>query len=213
MIFSLGANAQNSVDGFGVLGGFTSSNTRVSDFDKSSVSQYHFGIAYKIPIVSGFAIQPELLYHVKGAKLDDADNVSDLVSSFETKTGYLELPVQIQWGPDMMAFRPYVFGEPFIGYQITSNDNGDLSSGDSEDFEDYLDDHRRKLEYGLGLGAGIEFMRFQLSVKYFWNFGNLYTTADESSSDAIDAAGDNVRNAFKDGKNFNGVDISLAWFF
>ena len=24
----------------------------------------------------------------------------------------------IQWGPDLMAFRPYVFAEPFVGYQI-----------------------------------------------------------------------------------------------
>lgn len=215
---SLSAAAQGTAaKGFGIVGGFTSSSSNAKNFDKSSVSQYLFGITYKLPLVSGFAIQPGLIYHVKGANLEDADknhvSAYDFVSSFQTKTGYLEVPVQIQWGPDLLAFRPYAFAEPFVGYQVTKDEDVKGVTVSEDELNSYLNDHKRKLEYGLGLGLGLEFSRLQISAKYFWNFGSLYTAPDQSTGSAVNAAGSTIRNAFKDGKNFNGIDVSLAIFF
>ncbi len=187
----------------GIIGGYTSSDSNANIFRSESRSFYHAGLAFQLPLVSGFAIQPAVTYQVKGAYLNDAGNVSDVLSNLKTKVGYLEIPIQIQWGPDLLLFRPYLFAEPFIGFAMnTKNKSGSLKE---KDFDDAA---IKRSEYGLGLGGGIELLRFQLSVRYFWNFGSLYEKSDNPNS-----VGDTIRTAFKGGKNFKGVTFSAVIFF
>ncbi len=185
----------------GVMGGFTSSSTSIKDVDNKSVSLYHVGLTAEIPLFAGFAIQPSVLYQVKGLSADKWKEIPETVGSFETKVGYLEVPVQIQWGPDLLAFRPYVFAEPFVGYRLGQNTEGILADG--------LKDSLKKFEYGLGLGAGLEVWKLQLSFKYFWNFGDIY----DKGGNFKDAASDTVRDLVNKGNNFNGIMVSAALFF
>ena len=195
--FNVSAQHYNNAR-FGITGGITSSSGKVKEVDTKSISLYHAGVALEIPAGAGFAIQPEVLYQVKGMSLDKwGDNTgSDISKSFETKVGYVEVPVQIQWGPDLVAFRPYAFVEPFVGYQITTKGEDEIRTVGSE-FE--------KVEYGMSLGAGIDISHFQISAKYFWNFGNVY-------KGDVNQTGNTIKQ-LKDGNNFNGVAISLAIFF
>ncbi len=198
-VFCTDASAQRFTSSHvGLMGGFTSSATKIKDVDSKSVSLYHIGLTAQFPVGGGFAIQPSVLYQVKGAAADDLGKLTagDAAKSFETKVGYLEVPVQLQWGPDLLAFRPYVFAEPFVGYRISSG---------NKDKAKELKDELKKVEYGLGLGAGIDVWRLQLSVKYFWNFGNIYETGDTAES--------TIRDAVNNGNNFNGIMASVAFFF
>ena len=190
----------------GVMGGFTSSSTSIKNVDNKSVSLYHVGLTAEIPLVGGFAIQPSVLYQVKGLSADKwgSSEISETLGAFETKVGYLEVPVQIQWGPDLLAFRPYVFAEPFVGYRLGQNTKGE--------FADKLKDSLKKIEYGLGVGAGIDVWRLQLSVKYFWNFGDVYDK-DGKVGSISETVGDKVKDAVNNGNNFNGIMASLAFFF
>ncbi len=199
LLFGTDAFAQRYTSSrVGVMGGFTSSAAKIKDVDTKSVSLYHIGLTAAFPVGGGFSIQPSILYQVKGASADNLGDmtVSDLGKSFETKVGYLEVPVQIQWGPDLMLFRPYVFAEPFVGYKISSSNNETAKV-----FKDEL----KKVEYGLGLGAGIDVWRLQISAKYFWNFGKIYETGDTAES--------TIRDAVNNGNNFNGIMASVAFFF
>ena len=199
LLFSFSVSAQHyNNPRFGVVGGVTSSSTNIKDVTTKSISQYHAGIAGEIPLGGGFAIQPEILYQVKGLSLDKwGENTgNDIGNSFETKVGYVEIPVQIQWGPDLVAFRPYAFLEPFVGYQLTENSEGESRRIDTE---------YSKVEYGLSLGAGIDISHFQISAKYYWNFGNIY-------KGDISKTGDTIAGLL-DGNNFNGFAISVALFF
>ena len=209
MVFAVTASAQKPR--VGVLVGFTSSNADVSQFDASSVSLYHAGLAFNFPLGIGFAIQPQLLYQVKGASLDEIHTVQDIGSqSMDLKVGYFELPVQVQWGPDLVAFRPYAFLEPFIvlGVNMTSDytANGKVLDEVSNAFKDV---NMSRFEYGLGLGGGLEIWRLQLSLKYFWNFGSLSSDGHKVDS----PIGRTVTEAFKNKKNFNGLTLSAALFF
>ena len=97
---TVGMNAQRyNRASFGIIGGLTSSKSHVKDVDASSLSLYHVGITAQLPLFSGLAIQPSLLYQVKGTSVDNIDDAQ--WKDFQTKVGYLELPVQIQWGPDL----------------------------------------------------------------------------------------------------------------
>jgi hypothetical protein len=132
---------------------------------------------------------------VKGAKLSSIGDTS----GDQLKTGFVEIPLSIQWGPDLMAFRPYVFAEPFIGYQIATFNKGAT-------FSDVSSDIMNKLEYGFGLGGGLEIAsHVQLSVQWFKNMGTMIN--DDKAQ-----TGAEWWSKVK-GKNFQGIKFSLAILF
>ena len=165
LFVALSANAQ-----IGVVAGLTSSSTNVEAAvaDIKNVNQYHVGITYKIGIDNMLAIQPALIYNMKGTQLGDIAGLDDV--DVDYKTGYLELPVQVQLGFGIGSIaRVYGFAEPFVGYAITNQVQG---IGDT--IKDW-DNVKNRFEYGVGLGAGVELFRhLQVSVKYFWNLGDVY---------------------------------------
>ena len=180
---------------FGIVGGITSSKTELTTAeDVKSMSLYHAGVTYKVDLGAGFAIQPSVLYQVKGASLGELNSSSS--EDFKVKTGYVEVPVGLQWGPDLMVFRPFVMAEPFIGYQVTSSDRG------ADSVEGWTEQAKNKFEYGFGVGGGLEIAgNIQLSVQWFNNMGSM--VKDDSSSSSFS---DKV-------KNFKGIKFSLAILF
>lgn len=134
----------------GIIGGFTSSTTQVKNIDSKSLNLYHVGLITKVDLGMGFAIQPGLIYQVKGVALGEISE-NTKTEDFQLKSGFLEIPVGLQWGPDLLAFRPYLFAEPFVGYQISGSDSAVLS-GSNEDLKNWASEAKNKLEYGFGLG-------------------------------------------------------------
>lgn len=186
----------------GIMGGFTSSSARAKDLDATTIGRYHIGVSAQLPIALGFSIQPGLLYTAKGTKLSEA-NLGNF--SLDTQVSYLEIPVQLQWGPDLLAFRPYAFVEPFVGYGLKAVTKSEVFNLQTNSFRNAA---LSRWEYGLGLGVGVDVWKLQVSAKYYWNFGSLY-----NESGQMEPIGQTVKNAFKDGRNFNGITFSLAFFF
>lgn len=197
----------------GIIAGVTSSKTDFNSAiaDAGNITQYHVGVAAKIPLFAGFQIQPALIYNIKGMKLEDAASSSLVGYQADLKTGFVEVPVQIQWGFDLSAVRPYVFVEPFVGYAITNETKEELKGLDPEKSSSF-DVVKNRLEYGFGVGAGVDLLdNLQLSVRYFWNMGELYkdnVSAITSVQSAIDAAVGTAQD-----KTCNGIMASLAIFF
>ena len=188
MILAAGAHAQ-----FGFLVGLTSSSVKMASSD--AISLYHAGLTYKINLPSGFAIQPAVLYQVKGANVGQLGTATD--EDFKVKTGFVEVPLGLQWGPHLAAFRPYLFAEPFIGYRVSSTDRG------NESFRDWAGQAKTKFEYGFGLGAGLEISEhLQLSVQWFNNLGTMFSKPAESGTESLGKV-----------KNFEGIKFSLAILF
>ena len=181
---------------FGIVGGITSSTTEMSTSeDVKSISLYHAGLTYKFNLGAGFAVQPSVLYQVKGANLGELNSASS--EDFKVKTGFVELPVGFQWGPDRVVFRPFLMAEPFIGYQVTSSDRG------ADSVEGWTEQAKNKFEYGFGLGGGLELAgNIQLSVQWFNNMGSM--VKDDSASSV--SFSDKV-------KNFKGIKFSVAILF
>jgi hypothetical protein len=178
---------------FGVIAGLTSSKTNAVDAakDVKNIALYHAGLTYKFNLGAGFAIQPSIIYQVKGAKIENVGNTTPE----QLKTGFVEVPLSIQWGPDLLAFRPYAFAEPFVGYKISS-----FVYGDGDVFTEQLKNEMKKIEYGFGLGGGLEIAsHVQLSVQWFKNLGKF-------------SDGGNVAEKVKN-SNFQGIKVSLAVLF
>jgi len=164
----------------GVVAGITSSSSNLKDAKDnfSNISQYHAGLTCKIGFGEIFAIQPSIIYNMKGTKISE---IKDVSSEVDYKTGYLEVPVQLQLGAGVRdIFRVYGFAEPFVGYALTNQvtKNGNTQT----DWEQV----KNKLEYGVSLGAGLELIKHvQVSLKYFWNLGNVYDFDLDAASSKV----------------------------
>ncbi|MBP3343682.1 MAG: PorT family protein [Bacteroidales bacterium] len=197
-VFLLATLSVHAQSGFGIKAGMnfnSMSDIEVNDIKKSinRKTGFHAGILYKIDLPSGFGIQPELLYIQKGGTLSEVQTESsahiDLGNGGDFKMHYLQLPVNIQWGIDLVLFRPFLMVSPFLSYQISKESNIKDLAWDTE-----------KLGYGIGLGAGLDIWKFQVSGKYNWDLGK----ASEFKLDGT--------KTFKGGKN-RGFELSLAFIF
>ena len=195
--------AAASAQQLGVKGGLTLStmNGAAAPKENKAMVLYEAGLLYKADLGAGFAIQPALAYQVKGATLKQANDV-------KSKTGFVELSLGAQWGPDLLAFRPYVFVEPYVGYGVTGNETlttvgvDGASVSDTKINQALQDKAKNKLEYGVGVGAGIELIKHvQVSARYFWNLGNVDKAAIANVTDAIS------------NKAANGIIASVALLF
>lgn len=155
--------------GFGIKGGMnfnTMSDMKPTDGGLINVKArtgYHFGVMYKAKLPLGFALQPELLYINKNSRMEFGEQNSKDYLSQDAKLHYLQLPVGVQWGIDLVLFRPYLQFTPYIGYAISKGGIYNKVSWDD----------LNRFEYGFGLGAGIEVWKIQLSGRYSWDLGKV----------------------------------------
>lgn len=103
---------------------------------------YQAGLAFQFDLPLWFSIQPDLIFHVKGTRVEDT-NLQAL------GLGYLEVPVNIQWGPRFLDgnIRVFLQGSPFIGYAISK----DLKDAQGNS---YAWNNVNRFEYGVGAGLG-----------------------------------------------------------
>lgn len=221
LLLAVSANAQ-----LGIVAGVTSTKTNLDEAYKDiaetmNVDQYHAGIVYNLNLPLGLSLQPGLIYNMKGQSL--ASNIDALGAkqdvTINTKTGYLEIPVRVAWGIDLGLLKPFVFAEPYLGYAINTETTTEfkdaaaaeiLNSAMGTQLESKNEwDARNRLEYGVGLGAGVRVLKFAaLSVKYFWEFGNLYKEGEKSPNISTEQ----MANAFKEQKA-SGVAATLTIYF
>ena len=197
LLVAVSAHAQ-----LGVIAGITSAQTKFDNVDAAIVeaqnaTQYHVGVAYKLGLGNFIAIQPAIIYNVKGSKVSAVAGLSD----FDFKSGYLEVPVQLQVGMGIGDLaRVYAIAEPFVGMAITETTIKGLASDQKIEWDDFAD----KLEYGIGIGAGVELIKHvQVAARYFWNMGG----AKDAKINVSDVK-DIVTN-----KKANGVMASVVLLF
>ena len=199
LLVAVSAHAQ-----LGVVAGITSSKTdlKAAKEDVKNISLYHVGLTYKMDF-GLLAIQPSLIYNMKGSKFSVLDLTDNLNTSFEYKTGYVELPVQVQAGINLGLARLYGFVEPFLGYAVTNQVS--FAQGEPKKVWDNV---KSKMEYGVGLGAGVELIQHvQVSVKYFWNMGLVYGPGNGSDITIKGIA------AAVGERKCNGISASVALLF
>ena len=164
---------------------------------------YSAGITWQWNLPLGFAIQPDLLYHVKASSLSEINTES-------FGLGYVELPVNIQWGLRFANknLRLFAQASPFVGYAVTQTGTAGeaLRTGDevvdglleSSGIDKWTNINR--FSYGAGLGLGVQVWALQVTAQYTWNLGQLANVKNTSLSDFND-------------KNFGGYVVSVALMF
>ena len=132
VVLATGVQAQ----GFIVKGGISA---------RDKYDGWSAGIGYQTFSREGFSIQPELYYR------NEFTSSSVLGGSSSTRSS-IELPVNVQWGIDLLVAKPFIFAGPYATCHF--------DCGPSEP----------RFDFGGGAGVGVNIWYLQLAAKYNWSF-------------------------------------------
>lgn len=201
-VLSVAAATTADAGRFGIKGGVNVTSLELQNGMAPGALGYSAGLTWQWNLPLWFALQPEIMYHVKATTLEEAQAQLSL--------GSVELPVNIQWGPRLADKNIRIFAQatPFVGYNI-SQEASEISTGNSvvdsvikDKYGDLLNslENLNKFTYGAGLGVGVQFFALQVTAQYVWNFGTLTENAKIS------------QEMFND-QNFGGYNVTLALMF
>ena len=190
---------------FGIKAGVNVTDLNVENVESVGALGYQAGISWQFDLPLGFAIQPDILYHVKATKFDQVES--------QLGFGYVEVPVNIQWGLRLADRKVRIFAQasPFVGYAVAQTGDFDSVFDQMGVDKELLDKvgvntdnidkwaNVNRFSYGAGLGAGVQFGFLQLTAQYNWNFGNSLEGKEFE--------------ALFNKSNFGGYTVSLAFMF
>jgi len=193
VLFSQMAEAQV----FGVRGGVDFANMAISEngtgISSKILTGFHAGPVIEFKMQHSFFFNTGLLYASKGylldaGKLSDAANIMNGTAKF----GYFEVPLNFAYKfPVNEKSKFFVQAGPYAGYCLTAKAT---TQGQTLNLFRYYDIQR--FDYGVGMGAGMEFGSLVASLNYELGLANLfkYPTVDASFKNRV-------------------IQISLAYMF
>ncbi|MBO7562882.1 MAG: PorT family protein [Bacteroidales bacterium] len=154
------AAPKKAVAQFGVKAGlYTSQFSDIKDFKLKNNVGFQAGVLYKLHVTPSIVVQPELLYVAKETKLESKDG--DGVGNGRYGMQFMQVPVSLQYGPNLVVARPFFQVVPYINYALGKSD----AVGSWDDIN--------RFGYGIGLGAGVDVWRFQFNARYNWDFSKV----------------------------------------
>ena len=200
MAFAVSASAQVK---FGVTAGMNFNSAKVADVKMDAKAGWNVGATIQFNLPLGFSLQPSVVYMHKAAGFETPSLSSDFLENLKAEmvqtVGSVVVPVSVQWGPDLLVARPFLDVTPYVGYSLTNKVKSDFAG-----IEEVVKGGNG-LDYGLGLGAGINVWKLQAIVRYNWNFGVL--------GNYKDFTGVNLEDIKTDSETYGGITVNLAFFF
>lgn len=184
-----------SARGFGVTGGLNFNTANVKEVQLDAKAGFSAGLTYLLELPLGLSVQPSLVYTQKTADFSVIGNVEAM-----QKVGSVNLPVSVQWGPDLIIARPFLDVTPYVGYSLSNKLEGGIKG-----VVDGSTSLENTFEYGVGVGAGLNLWKLQAIVRYNWNFGTLGKLEDFKNLGIGDFKTEN--------ETYGGVTVSVAYFF
>lgn len=183
---------------FGIKAGLNLSNMVMKDNDDTYSDDYkmlpgfHAGVVAEIPFSDMFSFEPGLMLSTKGFKYDQSEEY--LGETIETKMKmslyYLDIPLnlKVNLGSDNLKFYG-TFG-PYVGmglsgkYKVEATAMGESDSettdvkwGTNEDDDDF-----KRVDFGLGIGAGVQVGPITAGAGYAMGLANISPYTDNGAS-------------------------------
>jgi hypothetical protein len=162
---------------FGVKAGASLTNvTGDGTGDVKNLFGFHGGLIANLPINDAFSIQPELLYSMKGAKLEES--FGGYTGKLTSRLHYIDVPVLARVNAGGLFFE---LG-PQIGFLVAAKQKTEVSGGPgSGSSTDDIKDSVKGVDFGYAAGLG-----YQLSngpgIGLRYNGGFTDTNKDSGSS-------------------------------
>ena len=135
-------------------------NVQVQDMINGH-SGWQVGAGYQTAESYGFSFQPEVVYKQTHQEVENYGKMG---------LRFVEIPLNVQWGPDLkiVPIRPFIFAGPYFGFKLPPQFDKNWGAVGQT-----ITDSLKKTEWGVDLGIGINFWKFQIAGKYNWNIGQV----------------------------------------
>ncbi|MFV0468979.1 MAG: porin family protein [Dysgonomonas sp.] len=183
LIFNMNVNAQSdSPISFGVKGGLNLSNFGGDDLqdgikdDKNAILGYNAGVTLDYQLAGSLYLMTGLEFTTKGAKYDVT--YGGLTGSLKFNPMYIQLPVHAGFKlPLTEDFNLVLHGGIFAAYGVGGKMKVDVSGSNSNvnlvDMDLFKDNGFNKVDFGVGLGAGVELGKLSLGIGYDLGLANM----------------------------------------
>ena len=179
-LICLQVSAQSS---FRIQAGINLANVLEKDDDGTYSDEYkmnlgfHAGFGVDISLSDIISLEPGLLLETKGFKIKDSYAGIDYVAKLNLF--YLDVPIMLKGAYDFgNGFKIYGAAGPYIGVGLFGNmvakvdDDKETETVEwGSDWED--GDMLKRLDYGLGFGAGVEINKLLLGISYDLGLANV----------------------------------------
>lgn len=172
-------------------------STVTSEIDPDYIFGFHAGLVAEYELTPKFALQPELLYSLEGAKAEMDFREGEFFISMEEKIklGYINLPVMLKYNATRALS---LQAGPQIGflvsaeseYEIASNfDEFDMNESGTEDIKDDL----KKISFGLNFGLGYD-LSSRLFVQARYHLGLSDISDYDEQDDEFEVNFEEIKN-------------------
>ncbi|MBN2227738.1 MAG: PorT family protein [candidate division Zixibacteria bacterium] len=171
--------------------------TKLGDYDYESRKTVTFGIFLTAPIYNNLAIQPEVLYTSRGAKVERNDAYFN--GTLEYRLHYLEFPILLRMSlPTGKDLRPYLLAGPGIAVNIgaKSKIEGHAYNEETEEWEDAgseedIDGLFKGIDWELVVGAGVDYKvgpgKIFIEARYVMGLSVIYSYGVDTLPDGMEA--------------------------
>ena len=142
---------------------------------------WHLGAVVAFPLSDLITLEPGLLISSKGTKIDE--------EGFKMTASplYVDIPINFKFGGDVGGAKIYGLAGPYIGIGVAGKSKTEIEGQDDveESIEWGSDEEKsdmKRLDYGLGFGAGAEFGAIGVEVSYQLGLANLVPGGDGDNS-------------------------------
>ncbi len=173
-------SAQDGGTRFGVKAGLNMANLGGDIEDADMMMGFHVGGFAEIMLTDEFAVQPELLYSMQGAKSEYSESFGGLDFNVEEKLklSYINIPIMAKY---YVTESFNIHAGPQVGFLLSAKAEYEMSgAGASESGDEDVKDDFKSIDFGLGLGLGFTFAEnFEVGARYNAGLSNIVEDSDD----------------------------------
>ncbi len=163
---------------FGIKGGINFANIAYSGggttVTEKSITGVHFGPIMDFPLQENLSLNTGLLFSIKGSKSEDS--YAGMSYTTTTTLNYLVVPINLGYKfPIDKSTKLLIQAGPYLGYALSGKVK---DSGGSTDIKFGEKGGAKRLDMGLGFGAGVELGSLVVSLNYELGLANIEDSSD-----------------------------------
>jgi hypothetical protein len=150
---------------------------------------FHVGATVEFPINELFSFETGLLLSTKGFKVSEEETYDGETYEYDEKLNllYFDIPLTAKVSFDAGGVKIYGLFGPYLGMGLTGKYKWEETyAGDTESDEESVEwgsdadeDHLKRFDFGLTMGAGVEISSIQIGLTYGLGLANISSADDE----------------------------------
>jgi hypothetical protein len=187
VILVLSMATESYAQNFGIKGGLNLANWLMKD-DTDTYSDdfkmalgFNLGVTAEFPLTDMLSFETGLMFNNKGFAIKESMDFFGETMEIKSKTtlNYIDIPLTAKATFGAGSTNVFVLAGPYVGFGLSGKSKSTYSYGgesetDTEDIDfGSEDDQVKRLDYGLILGAGVDFGTISVGASYGLGLGNL----------------------------------------